>query len=216
MKNIELLYEDQFCLIFNKPAGLAVQGGKNIKQSLDSILSSEFTQRPLLVHRLDKDTSGIILTAKNPSAALYFSKIISQKESEKYYCALCYAKDISAIKKTGELNSILEIKGEKKQASTHFKTINSKNNYVLFELRLATGRMHQIRRQLAQINCPVLGDDIYGDFALNKKLHKETGLKKMLLHSSHLIIKNPQGKIIDIASPLPDYFEKSVNDFITQ
>jgi len=76
MKNIEILYEDDFSIIVNKPAGLSVQGGKDVKSSLDRLLAEIRTPAPLLVHRLDKDTSGVLLAAKNRESAANFSQIL--------------------------------------------------------------------------------------------------------------------------------------------
>ncbi|GMO32657.1 MAG: hypothetical protein Ta2F_08570 [Termitinemataceae bacterium] len=207
---INLLYEDDSCFIFDKPAGLAVQGGQGVNTSLDSILEKEFPVRPLLVHRLDKDTSGVILTAKSPQCAAYYTHAIAQKEAEKKYYALCYAENqdvFSDIKNEGEFFTTINIKGTEKEARTFYKICAKANNFVLFELVLATGRMHQIRRQLAQKGFPVLGDDKYGAFKLNKLLRKKNNLKRLLLHASQLTIKNPAGTIINVCAPLPDYFK---------
>ena len=81
LKRIEVLHEDIFCIVINKSAGLAVQGGKGIGVSLDSILAGNWPQRPLLVHRLDRDTSGIILVAKTKQTAAFFSRIFNEKTS---------------------------------------------------------------------------------------------------------------------------------------
>jgi 23S rRNA pseudouridine955/2504/2580 synthase len=220
MKNIDILYEDPYCLVLNKPAGLAVQGGAGVGANLDALLASEYSPRPLLVHRLDKETSGVILTAKNPEAAAWFSKIIAGRGALKQYIALCANRTgggaEAALKKTGVIKTELIIKGEKKYAETKYKILDE---FIvgpqtgclpaaLFELELGTGRTHQIRRTLALKKYPVLGDDKYGDFALNKKLKKERGLKNLLLHSSRLNIELPCGKILDVSAPPPEYFKK--------
>ncbi|MDR2865641.1 MAG: RluA family pseudouridine synthase [Spirochaetaceae bacterium] len=227
MKRIEVLYEDENCLVLDKPAGLAVQGGEGVGSHLDEILAHEYSPRPLLVHRLDKDTSGIILTAKTSRAAAYFSKMISGRTAVKRYTAICahlergQGQNEEPLKKEGGLiKDELVIKGEKKYAETKYRMLRECKGgdtlFVLFELELGTGRMHQIRRSLSLKNYPVLGDDKYGDFKLNKKLHKEYGLKRLLLHSSRLIIPlptenaqdslQPSCNILDISSPLPSCF----------
>jgi 23S rRNA pseudouridine955/2504/2580 synthase len=172
------------------------------------------------VHRLDKETSGVILTAKNPEAAAYFSKIMEERGALKQYIALCAnqsaASNIAPLKKAGVIITELIIKNEKKPAKTKYRILDelaleSQGGYIpltLFELELETGRMHQIRRSLALEKYPVLYDDKYGDFTLNKQLKKEYGLKNLLLHSSRLKIKMPDGNIADISAPLPAYFEK--------
>ena len=215
MIQVPVLFENDYCLVFNKPPGLAVQGGEGVKISLDSILSQEYKTRPLLVHRLDKDTSGLILVAKTREAAASFSSLFSgEKGLVKSYLALC-----SGIpgKKEGVINFDLEIKG-KGQASTpkksktlyrlHSSLILSGHTCSLLELKPGSGRMHQIRRHLALLGHPILGDDKYGDFPLNKKLRKSLGLKHLMLHAYRLVItpmtELPHG--LDISAPMPDYF----------
>jgi 23S rRNA pseudouridine955/2504/2580 synthase len=209
MKNIEILYEDDSVFIVNKPAGLAVQGGEGVKSSLDVILSKMRSPAPLLVHRLDKDTSGIILTAKNREAAARFSHIFGNHQKvKKIYIAVC--RDIPE-KKQGSISDDLYIYGKQKKSLTMYRVLKSGklssregDNYSVLELAPETGRMHQIRRHLAILGNPVLGDDKYGDFALNKKLRKSIGLKNLLLHSYQLIINDDYQ--IDINAPVPDYF----------
>ena len=206
MKNIEILYEDDFILIVNKPAGLAVQGGKGVKTSLDKILAEIRTPQPLLVHRLDMDTSGILLTAKGREAAARFSRLINARKAVKQYIAVCSG---YPEKSKGVITQELLVRGSLKRSETRYKVIKSETlpsegqEYSVLELELGTGRMHQIRRHLAMNGNPVLGDDKYGDFSLNKKLRKTIGLKRLLLHASRLTIDEVR---LDIHAPLPDYF----------
>jgi 23S rRNA pseudouridine955/2504/2580 synthase len=217
VKDIEILHEDDFSLIINKPAGLAVQGGAGIKTSLDRLLAEIRTPAPLLVHRLDKDTSGALLTAKGRESANRFSQIISSKKAVKLYTAVCTSpKDRKFfLQDSGLFTDELLIHGNMKKSQTKYKIIKNgylaANNleYSILELELETGRMHQIRRHLAMNGIPILGDDKYGDFSLNKKLRKEAGLKRMLLHASRLIIKNEFN--IDVTAPLPDYFASLIS-----
>ncbi|GMO54102.1 MAG: hypothetical protein Ta2G_12910 [Termitinemataceae bacterium] len=211
MHSIKLLYEDETCLIFDKPAGLAVQGGQNVKTSLDSILTQEAggENRPLLVHRLDKETSGIILLAKNKMSAAFYTKTFFYKEAVKKYIALCFAKDDS-LPPCGKITTPIAVSGLEKTALTFYKASAAQNNgsftpLKIFELSLGTGRMHQIRKHLASNGAPIVGDDKYGDFKLNKIVRKK-GIKNMMLHASSLEIKNPSGKIINVTSELPEYF----------
>jgi len=220
MKRIQVLFENDFCMVLEKPAGLAVQGGEGVGVSLDSILQETFTPRPLLVHRLDKDTSGLILTAKNSESAAFFSGLFREgdKRINKQYTAVVKGRPDSP---EGTISIDLDIRGRMKQTVTSYKILFSsyiQNNGVqinsglykisFLELELGTGRMHQIRRHLSMVENPVLGDDKYGDFKLNKELRKIIGLKHLLLHASRLVIKPcellPQG--LDIQSRLPDYF----------
>ena len=207
MKNLDILYEDNSVIIVNKPAGLAVQGGKNVKNSLDKILAqlrqNDASGPPLLVHRLDKDTSGVLLAAKTKQDAARFSRLLSnggERHAKKQYIAVCAG---SPKEKEGVITAELEIRNKMKKSQTKYKVIKSGElsglEYSVMEIELGTGRMHQIRRHLSMIGCPILGDDKYGDFKLNKRLR----MKKLLLHASRLVIKDCN---IDIAAPLPVYF----------
>jgi 23S rRNA pseudouridine955/2504/2580 synthase len=219
LKRIDVLFENECCLVLNKPAGLAVQGGEGVGASLDALLAGEYSPRPLLVHRLDKDTSGVILVAKNREAAARFSALFSGEPLPgmagrgvmKQYLALC-----AGIPQPPEglIREDLEIRGAVKKSETRYRVLGSASlsgvdalDCAALELELGTGRMHQIRRHLAHIGHPILGDDKYGDFALNKALRKATGLKHLLLHASRLVIPPaafPGG--IDATAPLPSYF----------
>ncbi|AEF81154.1 RluA family pseudouridine synthase [Leadbettera azotonutricia] len=206
MKDLSILFENKDCLVINKPAGLAVQGGEGIKTSLDSLLAENYDPRPLLVHRLDRDTSGVILVAKNKEAAARFSSYFAERSQgsqiRKLYLGICSK---TPQPSSGVIRLPLEIKGKTKESETRYRLVSENPGIPcsLLELELGSGRMHQIRRHLAQINCPILGDDKYGDFGLNKTLHKSIGLKRLLLHASRLIIPE-EG--IDITAPLPEYF----------
>ena len=221
-KPIEVLYEDNTCLVLNKPAGLAVQGGKAVSISLDSILSEKYSPRPLLVHRLDRDTSGVILVAKTKTAAARFSALMGEgKGITKKYLAICAGRPTAD---SGIIRLDIDIRGSKKKSETHYKVLQSlilpqsgvpasnieqtgPLKFSLLELELGTGRMHQIRRHLAMTGNPVLGDDKYGDFTLNKNLRKTIKLKHLLLHASRLIIPaGHQVTPLDITAPLPEYF----------
>jgi 23S rRNA pseudouridine955/2504/2580 synthase len=209
VKNLEILYEDDFSIIVNKPAGLAVQGGKGVKTSLDKILAEIRSPAPLLVHRLDKDTSGLLLAAKTKEAAARFSRVLgAERKAVKQYTAVCAGRP---EKSEGIITEDLLIRRAVKKSVTKYKVIKSgelslpeTQEFSVLEIELGTGRMHQIRRHLAMNGSPVLGDDKYGDFALNKKLRKAAGLKRLLLHASRIIVKD--GFNLDIRAPLPEYF----------
>ena len=200
MKKLEILYEDDYSIIINKPAGLAVQGGKGVKISVDRILAENHAPPPLLVHRLDKDTSGALLVAKGREAAARFSGLIAGRKAVKLYVAVCSG---CPSKNEDVITDGLLIRGNLKSSETRYKVIKT-GEFSVLELELGTGRMHQIRRHLAMNGNPILGDDKYGDFPLNKKLRKEAGLKRLLLHASRLVIKELN---IDIQAPLPEYFK---------
>ena len=240
MKQIPLLYENHACMVLNKPAGLAVQGGEGVGVSLDSILTQSCKNRPLLVHRLDKDTSGLILVAKEKEAAAVFSALFNRtsgadrkKKNENLSIIKRYLAVAAGIPNPpkGIIRLDLNIRGQLKKSETIYRVLSASNSpepsgkarqnrfspipgkketaFSLLELELGSGRMHQIRRHLNLIHHPILGDDKYGDFSLNKQFRKTMGLKRLLLHASRLIIPPipallPEG--LDISVPPPEYF----------
>jgi 23S rRNA pseudouridine955/2504/2580 synthase len=228
VKNIQVLYEDDTCAVFDKPAGLAVQGGAGVKTSLDNLLEAEWGARPFLVHRLDKDTSGALLVAKSREAAACFSGLIEGRLARKEYIAVCSAPPDKALPAAGVIDDCIVVKGREQTARTRFSRLSPPagaagdggtagnsgafgSGTVVLSIELGTGRMHQIRRHLALIGCPVLGDDKYGDFALNKKLRKERGLKHLLLHARRLCLpavsfRGINTQAIDVVSDTPAYF----------
>jgi 23S rRNA pseudouridine955/2504/2580 synthase len=220
MNQIKPVYENEYSMVFVKPAGLAVQGGERVGVSLDSILSRQYKNRPLLVHRLDKDTSGLILTAKTREAAAAFSSLFSGGRrgpggegggTTKQYLAVCSG---FPEPPEGLIMESLEIRGRRRESRTFYRLLEPGAEFSLLELELGTGRMHQIRRHLSHMGNPVLGDDKYGDFSLNRRFRRERGLKKLLLHACRLVIPPlapflPQG--LDIRAPLPDYFAPYVS-----
>jgi 23S rRNA pseudouridine955/2504/2580 synthase len=224
-KRLDIIYEDESCIAINKPAGLAVQGGEGVGVSLDGILARAFGQRPLLVHRLDKDTSGVILVAKTKEAAAGFSALFSGKKGVgsgewgvgdrivKKYLAVCKGKPAS---EEGTITLDLDIRGSVKKSKTYFKVLEvfsrDEDEFSLLELEPGTGRMHQIRRHLAATGTPVLGDDKYGDFGLNRRLRKTLKITKLMLHAARLIVPETHFcKLLDLNAPVPEHFQKCVD-----
>jgi len=205
MKPLDIIYEDNVCIVLNKPAGLAVQGGKGVGLSLDSILARTRPERPLLVHRLDRDTSGLILVAKTRAAAHCFSRLLGGERAViKRYLAICMGKPAQPA---GVIRTDLTIRGKVKKSETRYRLLSAGDEFSLVEMELGTGRMHQIRRHLALAGNPVLGDDKYGDFNLNHTLRKTVKLRHLLLHASRLIIPaTPENPPLDLTAPLPGYF----------
>jgi 23S rRNA pseudouridine955/2504/2580 synthase len=227
MKGITILYEDEKLLCLNKPAGLAVQGGAGVGVSLDSLLSMAYQEPPLLVHRLDKDTSGVIVTAKTRESAAACSALFADHQGglKKTYLAFCGG----IPGKTGTIDETLVVKGKSLEARTSYGLRgtafladfprpgggsasghargSAETPVSLVQLEPATGRMHQIRRHLARRGYPVLGDDKYGDFALNRRLKKLLGLKRLLLHAFSVYLPPPlvRGGLL-VSAPLPDHF----------
>jgi 23S rRNA pseudouridine955/2504/2580 synthase len=204
MKSLEILYEDAGCAIINKPAGLAVQGGEKVGASLDKLLSELWPEPPHLVHRLDKETSGLILVAKSGKDAALYSRLMQSREIRKIYLALCSGRPATG---EGLLMDSLDIRGQVRPSCTRYRVLKTTGEFSLLELELLTGRTHQIRRHLAGAGLPILGDDKYGDFPLNKKLRREYGLKRLLLHSARLSMKDGAPGFPDISAPLPCHFD---------
>jgi 23S rRNA pseudouridine955/2504/2580 synthase len=161
-----------------------------------------------LVHRLDKDTSGLIVVAKNREAAARFSALFAPGKPNrgivKLYFALCAGQPNPPA---GVIREDLMGKRGIQKAETSYRLRENRDRFALLELELGTGRTHQIRRHLSRLGNPILGDDKYGNFALNKELRKTRGLKRLLLHSGRLFIPaSLLGYPLDVSAPLPDYF----------
>ncbi|MBR5645997.1 MAG: RNA pseudouridine synthase [Treponema sp.] len=202
---ISIIHENSEILVINKPCGLAVQGGKGINHSLDKDLSIQTGYRIFLVHRLDKDTSGLMIVARNAAAASKWTKLIGSKDVRKEYVAVC----IGTLKqKKGIITDDLIQHGQEKTAVTEYQvekewSINCTKDGQTTEvflsrirLKLQTGRMHQIRIHLAKQNCPIAGDDLHGNFKINKLLKKEAGIKTLQLFSVKLTL--PDGKTFEL------------------
>ena len=197
---IPIIYENSEIFIINKKAGMPVQGGEKILHSLDTELAKQTGQKVYLVHRLDKETSGLMIAAKNPAAANKWTKLIGRKEVKKEYIAICIG---SLEQKQGVINEELVQHGVLKKAVTHYSvekewTIDVQGQSPLqmsqLRLQLETGRMHQIRIHLAKKGCPIAGDDQHGNFKLNKILRKAAGIKHLQLFSVSLTLPLNEGK----------------------
>ena len=194
---IPIIYENNEIFIINKPAGLAVQGGQGVVHSVDRDFAEQTGQKVYLVHRLDKDTAGLMIIAKNPVAAGKWTKIIGSKIARKEYAALCagYINPKSGIIKDNVVQH-----GDEKSAVTHYSvekewTVPYENEngsgeipLSLIRLQLETGRMHQIRIHLAKNGCPIAGDDQHGNFKINKLLKKVCKIKRLQLAAVRLTI----------------------------
>lgn len=212
---IEILYEDEDIVIVNKQSGLAVQGGQGISCSLDNLLSEQMNQKMHLVHRLDRDTAGILVVAKNPRAANLYTSLLSEKSGNgvvKEYSAICVG---LPEQNSGKIADDISSKGIVKKAFTSYKVVSKSNvvvldqnlDFSLLNLVLGTGRMHQIRIHLNKINVPIILDDKYGNFKINKILKKAFGAKKLQLAATKLSLPI-QGKIKTFAIELPEHMEK--------
>lgn len=212
-----VIYRDDEVLAINKPAGLAVQGGSGIQRHLDGMLDAlrfGCRERPRLVHRLDKDTSGILLLGRTASAAAALARAFKARETEKVYWAIVRgvpkprAGRIDApLAKTGgkgrEKARIDEDEG--RRAITDFAVVeNAGNQAAWLALRPVTGRTHQLRAHCAAIGTPILGDGKYGG---REAFLQGLGLARQLhLHARSIAITLPAGKALSVEAPLPPYF----------
>lgn len=208
---IPVIYENDEIFIIDKPAGLAVQGGQGVVHSVDRDFAEQTGQKVYLVHRLDKDTSGLMIIAKNPVAAGKWTKLIGSKIVKKEYVALCAGKMPS---KSGVIREEVVQHGDSKAAVTHYQvekewsvpyvTENGTDEIplCLIKLQLETGRMHQIRIHLAKNNCPIAGDDQHGNFKMNKLLKKVCKIKRLQLAAVRLTLPLEEGeRIFEVSTP---------------
>ncbi len=197
MKTLPIIYENEEIYIIHKPPGLATQGGKGIIHSIDTLMAKQIGQKIHLVHRLDKDTEGLLIIAKNTKAAHTWATLIASKEIKKEYYALCFG---NFSKEKGQISQPILQNGVEKTALTHYSVETSRSfshedsentiSYTvnLVRLQIETGRMHQIRKHLAQNGTPIIGDDKYGDFKANKILKKHKKIKSLQLAAIQLTI----------------------------
>jgi 23S rRNA pseudouridine955/2504/2580 synthase len=186
-----IIYKDDELIAINKPQGLPVQGGSKVNLSVDALLDYlkfEYEERPRLIHRLDKDTSGILLIARTEAAARKYAASFKERDFEKTYIALVVGapKYDKGVIDAPLLEKALQGKSEKtvvdfeegKKAHTEYKVLKRSGEVSLLEVKIVTGRKHQIRVHLNHIGCPVVGDGKYGgrlafvhDFAETLHLH---------------------------------------------
>lgn len=213
-----VIYKDENIIVLNKPSGLAVQGGTNTKKHIDGMLDAliyDAEERPKLVHRIDKETSGILVLARNRKYAEKLTKAFREHTIQKTYLALVVGKP---KKEVGEIKAPLEKFGEKsvvvddgKKAITEYKVLDSVGKkFSLIEAMPVTGRTHQIRAHMEYIETPIVGDDKY--FGLERQKFTIFA-EKLHLHAYKIdlsCIYNSKKKVVIIAK-LPEYFINSLN-----
>jgi len=216
---LPVLFEDEHILAVDKPAGLAVHGGSGIAHGVIERLRASRPQAKFLelVHRLDRETSGVLLLAKKRSALTAMHEDLRERAMDKRYLVAVDGRVRDEKRRvkvalrrysTGEGERRVAVdEHEGQEAETIFRRLARSAEFTLLEAELLTGRTHQIRVHLAHIGHPVLGDDKYGDFTLNKALRK-LGLKRMFLHAAQLSFTHPAtGEPVTIRSPLPAELE---------
>jgi 23S rRNA pseudouridine955/2504/2580 synthase len=216
-----IVYEDDALLVLNKPSGVAVHGGSGVSFGVIEQMRRARPQAKFLelVHRLDRETSGVLLLAKKRSALTAMHEIMREGNSDKRYFALVLGqwKNVKQHVKL-PLYKFDTPQGEKRvmvredgQAShTIFTLQKSWPEFSLLEAQLKTGRTHQIRVHLSHLGFPIAGDDKYGDFARNKQLMKQ-GLKRMFLHAHSIAFNHPlTGEPLQLTAPLPKELESFI------
>ena len=216
---LPILFEDDAFLAIDKPAGLAVHGGSGVAHGvIESLRAMRPEARFLeLVHRLDRDTSGVLLVAKKRASLVALHEAMRSRDMDKRYHVgvggrfrneLQRVRAALAKRVTAEGEKRVSVSAGGQEAETVFRRLARGAEFSLLEAELLTGRTHQIRVHLAHLKHPVLGDDKYGDFELNKRLRRE-GLKRMFLHARALSFAHPlTGAPVSLESPLPADLER--------
>ena len=216
---LEIVYEDNDIIVVNKPKGLVVHPANGNPDGTlvnaimaickDSLSGIGGEIRPGIVHRLDKDTSGLIIVAKNDQAHINMSKEIKDRQVKKIYIALVRGRVAEneatinmPIGRSTKDRKKMAVRKDGKEAITHFKVIKRYHNYTLLEVKIDTGRTHQIRVHMAEIGHPVVGDMVYSSGK------NEFGVEGQMLHAKSLEFKHPiTGKQMRLEAELPQYFK---------
>ncbi|GGD98912.1 pseudouridine synthase [Tsuneonella deserti] len=207
-------------IVLNKPPGLATQGGTKTHTHVDGLLDAFIVgegPRPRLVHRLDKDTSGVLLIARTPGSAAFFSRRFSGRSAKKIYWALVAGVpdvahgmiDAPLAKQPGTGGEKMHVDEEGgQQAKTRYRVVERAGNAAAWvELEPLTGRTHQLRAHMAAIGHPIIGDGKYGG---QEAFLTGSISRKMHLHARRLIIDHPDGSKLDVTAPLPEHFAASM------
>ena len=216
---LNIVYEDSDVIVVNKPQGLCVHPAPGNESGTlvnglvyhcgDELSAINGVIRPGIVHRIDKDTSGLLIVAKNNEAHLKLSEQLKERKAMRKYVALVNGnikEDSGTINKPIGRNPSdrkkMAVDPKGRNAVTHFKVLKRYDNYTLLELKIDTGRTHQIRVHMSYIGHPVVGDEVYS----NGK--NEFGVQGQMLHARYLQFKHPiTGKELSLEAPIPEYFE---------
>ncbi len=223
---LDLLYEDEHLLAINKPVGLITHpaSGHWTGTFVNAVLhhcqqlNIENEQRPGIVHRLDKDTTGVLLAAKYPVAQQRLTALFALRQIRKDYLAICINNPGHGEIKASigrhpvhrKLMSVVEKGG--KDSFTTYETLTYNGQLSLVNLRLITGRTHQIRVHMKHLGFPVLGDPLYGNISINKKFKESDQIERQLLHAHCLQFIHPMTQEkLTITAPLPQDMTKLIN-----
>lgn len=225
---LDILYEDDDIIVVNKPKGMVVHPANGNPDGTlvnavmcvckDSLSGIGGEIRPGIVHRLDKDTSGAIIVAKNDMAHINMSELIKNHEVEKTYIALVkgFVKENEAtinmpIARSTKDRKKMAVNKDGKNAITHFKVLERFNNFTLLEVKIETGRTHQIRVHLTQIGYPIVGDEVYSNGKNPWSIHGQC------LHAKSLKFNHPiTGKEMYIEAEMPEYFKNVLENLRNQ
>ncbi len=215
-----VLYEDKEVLVINKPAGLAVHGGSGVNLGLIEALRTRYaeTQFLELVHRLDRDTSGVILVAKSRPALRHFHRLFRDDEVNKIYHLAVHGKwprhkkFVDAPLRKNELKSgerIVRVSADGKASQTHFRVLQASAHFSLVEAKPITGRTHQIRVHAAFSGFPIAGDDKY----IEDKVANYHGLEKcrLMLHARTITFTLPSGKAMTFTADYDERFTEALS-----
>lgn len=210
----KVVFEDEALLVIDKPAGLAVHGGSGLSFGVIELLRSQRPEAKFLelAHRLDRETSGLLIIGKKRSALTAVQDAMRQGNMEKRYLAMANGRWMNPLQhiKTALYKYLTEdgerrvmVREDGKASHSVVRLVQRWERYSLVEVELKTGRTHQIRVHMQSQGFPLLGDDKYGDFALNKTLARES-LPRMFLHAALLRLQHPlTGEMLELRAPLP-------------
>ena len=220
--DLPIQYEDDAILVIDKPSGVAVHGGSGLSFGVIESMRATRPQAKFLelAHRLDRDTSGLLILCKKRSALVELHRMLREGEVDKVYFALVKgAVARKSLEMRQSLHKYVTASGERRvsvhedgmSAATRATVLKAKNGFSLLEVHLLTGRTHQIRVHLAHAGHPIVGDDKYGDFALNRELKQ-----RLLLHAGKLAFRHPlTGAPVKLAAPLPAEMQAFVEQHLS-
>jgi 23S rRNA pseudouridine955/2504/2580 synthase len=213
-----VIHQDEDAIVLNKPSGLAVQGGSGTTRHIDGMLDAlrfGATERPRLVHRLDKDTSGVLLIARSAAAAAFFTRAFRDKTTRKIYWAIVVGLprlrrgkiDLALAKGGGSGRERVHADADGKDAITYYTVVDSAGDRASWLALLPlTGRTHQLRAHCAALGTPVLGDGKYGGAAAH--LAGGAAAHRLHLHARALDIPHPAGGTLSVTAPLPPHMRR--------
>ena len=228
----EIVFEDEYLAIINKPAGMTVHPAPGVESGTlvnailhhfgNNLSSGSEADRPGIVHRLDKDTSGLLIIAKNDRTHSLLSQLLQDRKIDKYYTAIIVGEP---SEKEGTIRTFIArsrsdrkkmaVSDDGKEAVTHYRITGFYDAFSVVEVKLETGRTHQIRVHFSHLNCPILGDMTYSSlkrtlnmtpYSYQKRLKHllANHLKRQALHASLLRFKHPvTGEMIEVGSAIP-------------